>query len=259
MIIAQISDTHIALDTPDAGRRRDDFERTIADINALDPQPDVVIHTGDIVHNGRADEYAVAATILADLKAPVYVIPGNKDDRANLRTAFAGTYLAPGSDVIDYVVEDFPVRLIALDTLDPGGNKGDFSFEQIDRLSRWLDADTAKPAAIFCHHPPFAVSVGPVAINFARPEVMEALAETLQRPGRVAGVFCGHVHRAFKGHAGKIPAIVMPSIATTLRYGDYPPELKSCPLYYIHRFERHGKFTTEARIVGQDALRKQAL
>jgi hypothetical protein len=48
----------------------------------------------------------------------------------------------------------------------------------------------------------------------------------------------------------------MPSIATTLRYGDYPPELKSCPLYYIHRFDGQGKFTTEARIVGQDVLRK---
>ncbi len=61
MIIAQISDTHIALDTPDAERRLRDFERTIADINALDPAPDVIVHTGDIVHNGRPDEYAEAA------------------------------------------------------------------------------------------------------------------------------------------------------------------------------------------------------
>ena len=54
MIIAQISDTHIALDTPDAEQRIGDFERTIADINALDPAPDVIVHTGDIVHNGQA-------------------------------------------------------------------------------------------------------------------------------------------------------------------------------------------------------------
>jgi 3',5'-cyclic AMP phosphodiesterase CpdA len=259
MIIAQISDTHIALDTPDADCRRGDFERTVADINALDPQPDVVVHTGDIVHNGRADEYTVAASILAGLRAPVYVIPGNKDDRTNLRAAFAGTYLAPGSDFIDYVAEDFPLRLIALDTLDPAGNKGDFSPERIGKLTRWLDAETAKPAAVFCHHPPFSVPVGPVAINYARPEIMAELAAVLQRPGQVAGIFCGHVHRAFKGHAGKIPAVVMPSIATTLRYGDYPPELKACPLYYIHRFDGRGEFTTEARIVGQEALRKQAL
>src|SRR6218665_3526743 len=99
MIIAQISDTHIALDTPDSERRIADFERTIADINALDPQPDVIVHTGDILHNGRADEYTVAASILGKARAPVYVIPGNKDDRANLRAAFSGKgYLSPGSD-----------------------------------------------------------------------------------------------------------------------------------------------------------------
>ena len=46
MIIAQISDTHIALDTPDAEQRLQDFTLTIADINALDPGPDVISLTG---------------------------------------------------------------------------------------------------------------------------------------------------------------------------------------------------------------------
>src|SRR5436853_6672453 len=41
MIIAQISDTHVALNTSDADQRIRDFELTIADINALDPAPDV--------------------------------------------------------------------------------------------------------------------------------------------------------------------------------------------------------------------------
>ena len=54
MIIAQISDTHLTLDAPDADRRLRDFAHTIADINALDPAPDVIVHTGDIVHNGGA-------------------------------------------------------------------------------------------------------------------------------------------------------------------------------------------------------------
>ena len=64
MIIAQISDTHLALDTADADQRIRDFTRTIADINGLDPAPDVIVHTGDIVHNGAQDEYAQAAAAL---------------------------------------------------------------------------------------------------------------------------------------------------------------------------------------------------
>jgi 3',5'-cyclic AMP phosphodiesterase CpdA len=60
MIIAQISDTHIAVDAPDAAQRMRDLELMIADINGLDPIPDVIVHTGDIVHNGDPQEYALA-------------------------------------------------------------------------------------------------------------------------------------------------------------------------------------------------------
>lgn len=250
MIIAQISDTHIALDTPDADRRLEDFERTIADINTLDPAPDVIVHTGDIVHNGRPDEYAAAAAVLAKARAPVYVLAGNKDDRANLRTAFAADgYLAPDSDFINYAVEDYPIRLIAADTLSSNSNKGDFCPERMKRLIAMIDAETVKPIAVFAHHPPFEVTVGPERINFETVEAMSRLRAALQHSGRVIAVFSGHVHRGTAGHVGSIPATVMPSIATTMRYGEYPAEMKTRPVYHIHRFDPTWGFLTETRIV----------
>src|SRR5258708_19250158 len=98
MIIAQISDTHLALDTPDANQRIRDFALTVVDINALDPAPDVIVHTGDIVHNGRQDEYAQAVATLAKARAPVYVLGGNRDNRPNFRAAFSPVeYLSPDS------------------------------------------------------------------------------------------------------------------------------------------------------------------
>ncbi len=161
MIIAQISDTHIALDTSDADQRIRDFERTVADLNALEPAPDVIVHTGDIVHNGRRDEYAQAVVTLAKARAPVCVMVGNKDNRANLREAFSACgYLVPGSDFIDYAIDDYPVRLIALDTLNPGSNKGDFCRERVGNLIDLIDAETTKPIAVITHHPPFEVPVG---------------------------------------------------------------------------------------------------
>lgn len=251
MIIAQISDTHIALDTPDAEQRRSDFERTIADINALNPAPDVIVHTGDVVHNGRPDEYAEGAHILAKARAPVYVLPGNKDDRANLRAAVAPQgYLASDCEFIDYTVEDYPVRLIAVDTKSTDSNRGDFCPERVRRLIHMIDAETTKPIAVFAHHPPFRVTVGPDPINFGTPEIMARLAQAVQHSGRVIAVFSGHVHRPAEGHVGHIPAIVVPCIATPLRKGVYPDTMKSRPVYYVHRFEPEWGFTTEARIVG---------
>ncbi len=259
MIIAQISDTHIALDAPDSDRRLRDFALTVADINTLDPAPDVIVHTGDIVHNGRQDEYAEAAAILAAARAPVYVLAGNKDDRANLRAAFSASgYLAPDSAFIDYAVDGYPVRLIALDTLNLGSNKGDFCAERAGRLIDLIDADTTKPLAVFTHHPPFEVMVGPDQLHFETPEMMSRLRRALQHSGRVVAVFSGHVHRAAEGHVGSIPATVMPCIATPLRRGDYPAHMKTRPVYQIHRFDPAWGFATETRIVGNALMTDSA-
>ncbi len=253
MIIAQISDTHLAFDAPDAAQRLRDFERAIADINALDPAPDVIVHTGDIVHNGRQDEYAVAAAILAKARAPVYVLAGNKDDRANLRAAFSERgYLAPDSEFIDYAIDDFPVRLVVLDTLKPGSNKGAFGPLRVKRLHDLVNAESTKPIAVFTHHPPFEVLVGPDRLHFETPETMSRLREALQQSGRVVAVFSGHVHRATAGHVGNIPATVVTCIATPLRRGDYPAHMKTRPVYYIHRFDPACGFVTETRIVGDE-------
>jgi 3',5'-cyclic AMP phosphodiesterase CpdA len=251
MIIAQISDTHVALDSPDASQRIRDFEATITDLNALDPLPDVIVHTGDIVHNGRQDEYAKASAILRKARAPVYVLPGNKDNRAELRAAFAGGgYLTPHSEFIDYAIDGYPLRLIALDTLKPGSNKGDFCGERVRRLIDMIDADSVRPIAVFAHHPPFEVMVGPQQIHFETLEAMSALREALQHAGRVVAIFSGHVHRAAAGHVGIIPANVVQCFATTLRKGEYPAHMKARPIYQIHRFDPAWGFTTETRIVG---------
>ena len=251
MIIAQISDTHIALDTPDADLRMRDFERTVADINALDPLPDVIIHSGDIVHNGRQDEYAVAAATLAKARAPVYVLPGNKDDRANLRGAFCNQgYLAPGDDFVAYAVDDFPIRLIAVDTFCDVSNKGDFCEARVARMIELIDAEQTKPIVVFAHHPPFEVTVGPEAMHFETPEAMERLRQALQHSGRVIALFNGHVHRATFGRVGDIPATVVTAVATTLRRGEYPAAMESHPVYQLHRFDPKWGFISQTRIVG---------
>lgn len=250
MIIAQISDSHLALDTPDTDRRIGDFEATIEHINRLDPAPDLIIHTGDIVQNGRVDEYQRAAEILSMAQAPVYVMVGNKDDRTHLRSSLPPTlYANQNGAFIAYCLEEFSVRLVVLDTLNPGSNKGDFCQQRLADLENVLEADTQKPTAIFAHHPPFRVLEGPDPIHFESEEIMQRLRQSLQRFPNVTNLFCGHVHRGVAGTVGDIPCLVMPCIATTLRRGDYPPELTSCPIYHLHRYEPEWGFTTELQIV----------
>ncbi len=259
MIIAQISDTHIAHDAPDAERRASDLARTIADINALDPPADVIIYTGDIAHGGRPVDYERVASLLRNARAPVYVAPGNRDDRENLRQAFCGwACLASGSDCLDYAVEDFPVRLISVDTVTTRSNKGAFAPEHTRQLTELINAEKTKPTAVFMHHPPYVVTVGPDPLNFATAEDMARLQQVLEQSARVVAVFCGHVHRSTAGRIGRIPVMVAPCTATSLRKGDYPTDLLHRPVYHVHRFEPAYGFSTHARIVEAAAGEKTA-
>ena len=249
MIIAQISDTHICLGADDGECRAADLERTLADINALDPAPDVIIHTGDVVHGGRREDYAVAASLLAKARAPLYVAPGNRDDRDNLRHSLSRWVPAADSRLLDYAVEDFPVRLVAVDSVSGTSNKGDFSPERARRLLTLIEAEPHKPTVVFMHHPPFTVQVGPDPLNFVTTEAMATLQGALERSARVVAVFCGHVHRSTCGRIGSIPVMVAPCTATTLRKGDFPPQMRTRPIYHLHRLNSACELVTELRIV----------
>jgi 3',5'-cyclic-AMP phosphodiesterase len=131
-------------------------------------------------------------------------------------------------------------------------NKGDFCAARAERLTDLIDAESTRPIAVFAHHPPFEVPVGPEPLNFETPEMMARLRQVLQQAGRVVAIYSGHVHRSATGHIGGIPATVMPCIATTLRKGEYAMHMKRRPVYHIHRFDPAWGFTTEARIVGPE-------
>jgi len=254
MIIAQISDTHIAVDLPDAEVRRQDLESTVADINELDPLPDAIVHTGDITQHGRLEEYRIVEAALAKARAPFYLVPGNRDDRTNLREALLSFGIFPGeSGFLQYAVEDHPMRLFMLDTIAVDSNKGDYCNLRVRHLIAMADADRTKPIAVFTHHPPFEVPVGPERLHFKDHAAIARLREALQHSQRVVGVFSGHVHRSAVGYVGDIRASIVQCIATPLRKGSYPIQMKGRPVYHVHRFDPEWGFASETRIVGNAA------
>jgi hypothetical protein len=80
-------------------------------------------------------------------------------------------------------------------------------------------------------------------------QAMASLQRALERSGRVVAVFCGHVHRSTWGRIGAIPVMVAPCTATSLRKGDFPPQMQSRPVYHLHRLNAAGELVTEVRIV----------
>jgi Icc protein len=107
MRIAQITDLHVVARDRLCYRKvptNEQLAQAVAHLNSLEPRPDVVIASGDLTDHGRAEEYGVLREILAELRIPIFVVPGNHDHRDVMRSELADhRYMAaPGSGFINY-------------------------------------------------------------------------------------------------------------------------------------------------------------
>ena len=158
MKIVQISDSHIDPESDKFERRLKNLELVVNDICNLQPSPDVVIHTGDVVHNGTQEKYDLALTMLEKIRVPLHVCVGNRDTRSLIVRNFqTGYQISSDSDFLQYAVDDYPVRLIALDTLCTNSNMGDYCADRANALEQTLAEQPLRPTVLFMHHPPFHV------------------------------------------------------------------------------------------------------
>lgn len=214
MLIAQISDMHLKGEGELLYGRVDTtgfLERAVRHVNALDPRPDIVLATGDLVNDGLPGQYANLGRILSALAMPVYLIPGNHDARDAMRAAFPGHDYLPAEGFLQYTVEDLPVRLIALDTLVPGKGHGELCDERLDWLEARL-AESDRPTLLFMHHPPFECGIS--YLDGARlNEGGQRLSELVRAHGNIERVMCGHVHRPIQVRWAGTMASIAPSTA----------------------------------------------
>src|SRR5690242_10318170 len=150
-LLAQISDTHVRTDDDGAAARR--LQRALAE--ARDYKADAILITGDLVNDARDDEYAAFAETIAGAHAPLYVMPGNHDDRDRLRAALPSHTYLPRAGRLSYTIENFPVRVVAIDQIVPGETHGLLTEEHAAWLDRTLAAAPNQPTLLALHHPPF--------------------------------------------------------------------------------------------------------
>jgi 3',5'-cyclic-AMP phosphodiesterase len=245
MLLAQISDLHIKQPGALAYRLVDTaacLARTIARLNALAPRPDAVLITGDLVDRGDAEEYRHLKTLLATLEIPYWLLIGNHDGREALREVFPERdELSAGGAFVQYAVDIGPLRVIALDSMEPGQSAGTLCATRLDWLARQLDAARGKPVIVALHHPPFDCGIGHMDAIRLDDTAARALEALIARHPNVERVLCGHVHRPIFVRFGGTIASAVPAPAHQVTL-DLAPDAPSTftlepPAFALHRYD----------------------
>ena len=249
MIVAQISDTHIlspAVDHPSIELRQEWLRECVADINRR--HPDAVIFTGDTVQHGRPDEYEILRDCLAALEAPLYLVPGNRDDAAELRNAFSDReYLSGQEGFVQYAIEEHELRLLALDSTSRGERKGHFCSKRQAWLDSVLKDQPDRPTLLFLHHPPFDIGDHYVG-GYRLAEDAAGLEAVVSRHSQVEALICGHVHWPIERQWAGTEARIMPSVAVDLRKGVDEEAARGRPIYMLHHWSPAGGLESRMQI-----------
>lgn len=211
MLVAQITDIHLGFEPDTPGEfNRQRLDRALAALAALDPLPDLMLATGDLVDRGDVDSYRRLREAFSGLPFPVHYALGNHDVRRNFAQVFPEAALVDG--FLQYVIETGPLRLVVIDTLAEGRHGGAFC----DRRARWLrdtlDAAPERQTLIVQHHPPVETGIAWMNTDPAEPWV-HRLADCLRGRSNVVGLVCGHIHRAIVTRWEGVTVATCPSTA----------------------------------------------
>jgi len=258
--LVQLSDLHIRAPGRLTYRRVDTaayLREAVAAVNALRQPPRGVVITGDLTDFGSAEEYAHLRELLQPLRCPVWLLPGNHDDRAGLRAAFADHAHLQSSrgpdDFVSYAVDLGGLRLVALDTVAPGAPHGELCAERLQRLDALLSADSQTPTVLAMHHPPFETGIGhmdAIGLRQGGPE----LAALLRRHPQVQRVVCGHLHRPIQALWAGTLAMTAPSTAHQVCL-DLAPDAASRftlepPGFLVHAWSATAPLVTHQAAIG---------
>ena len=214
MIIAQLTDLHVRANGHPAFARSDTLgalDKAVDHLNEIVPGIDAIILSGDLADKAQPEDYATLRPLLDRLAAPWFAVPGNHDGRDAMRDSLTDFDWMPKEGFIQFCIEQFPVRIIGLDTVVEGRPHGALCAQRVAWLDDCLSAAPDRPTLIFLHHPPFETGIR--HMDVMRLLDAEGFAEVVQRHAQIEHIACGHVHRAIQSTFAGVAATVGPSPA----------------------------------------------
>ena len=211
----QISDTHIGFNKPANPDIVGGVRRAIADVNSLSPAPALVVHTGDVSHLSKPEEFGQARELLKEIRVDrVHTVPGEHDTIDDGLTGYLKYFDHDGKGRGWYSFDQGGVHFIGLtNTLNfKMGTMTSLGDEQL----AWLKKDLAgvshsTPIVVLAHIPMWTVYA---PWGWGTADADQALA-LLKRYGSVT-VLNGHIHQVLQKVEGNVALHTAMSLAYPL-------------------------------------------
>ncbi len=205
--ILQVTDTHLYADATKrlAGLNTDQSLLQLLQLARDRILPaDLVLVTGDLVHDASAIGYQRLRDHLLTLNTQSYCIPGNHD----LNPVMADN-MSCDSISTDALSEHGNWLLVMLDSTIPGKVKGHLSSDQLELLKSALQDHPECNVLVSLHHHP--VPLGSAWIDNLALDNPDDLFSVLDQHSNVRGVLWGHAHQLYDGERNGVKLMGSPS------------------------------------------------
>jgi Icc protein len=204
--VVQVTDPHLhanpsgcllGLNTLESFDRVLDTARTLAPL-------DMILVTGDLVHDGSPVGYAHLRKRLAALQIPTYCIAGNHDQPAVMRSV-----VHRGKVQVVTSAQHRGWSLVFLNSTLPDNDGGHLSDQELENLANNLQAHRDKHTLVCLHHHP--VPVGSAWMDTMALDNPERFFDIIDQHPQVRGILWGHIHQEFEAERKGVRLIASPS------------------------------------------------
>jgi 3',5'-cyclic AMP phosphodiesterase CpdA len=193
-LFVQISDTHIGFNKEANPDVAGSLSQTIQLVNAMPRQPALILHTGDITHLSKPEEFDTAQQLLSGLRVTeLHTTPGEHDTSDATVSEYFNRFGAPSGNKGYYSFDHAGVHFIALINVlqFKAGGLGTLGADQIAWVTQDLKGrSSSTPIVVFAHMPLWTIYE---PWGWGTGDADQLMAQ-LRRFGSVT-VLNGHIHQ----------------------------------------------------------------
>ena len=214
LTFVQISDTHIGFRKDANPNVVGSLRRAIADIHALPQPPAFVVHTGDVSHLSKPEEFGQAREVLQELRYRVHTIPGEHDTIDDGASGYLKFFDHDSNGKAWYSFDQGGVHFIGLNNV-LNFKMGTLAGLGDDQIA-WMKSDLAgvsnsTPVVVLAHIPLWTIWE---PWGWGTSDSAQAMA--LLRPYGSVTVLNGHIHQVLQKVEGHIALHTAMSLAYPL-------------------------------------------